>query len=60
MNSVGKEKSRMEQDAQCTALSLSSRKKKKGKKKKGGLNKGNGWEGKGEESIPHPHGGRQS
>lgn len=24
------------------------------------MNKGKGWEGKGEESIPHPHGGRQS
>lgn len=58
MNSVGKEKSRMERDAQCTALSLL--KQKKGGKKKKGLNKGKGWEGKGEESIPHPHGGRQS
>lgn len=48
MNSVGKEKSRMEWDAPCRALSLSPPKKKRA------LNKGKGWEGKGEECGAFP------
>lgn len=59
MNSVGKEKSCMEWDAPCRALSLSPSKKKK-KRKSLEQGKGVGGEGRGVRSVPHPHGGRQS
>lgn len=46
MNSVGKEKSRMEQDARSIALSP--------QKKKRVLNKGKGWEGRERRAFPIP------
>ena len=57
MNSVRKEKSRMERDTPRTALSL-LQKGKKIKEEKGGLNKG--WEGKGEETEHSPSPWRQA